>query len=37
VRLSGISGQVPVLAPEVSLLGEELERLKPDAGAARPE
>jgi len=37
VRLSGISGQVPVLAPEVSLLGEELGRLKPDAGAARPE
>jgi hypothetical protein len=37
VRLSGISGQVTALAQEVSLLREELGRLKPDAGAARSE
>ena len=37
VRLSGISGQVTALAQEVSLLREELGRLKPDAAAARPE
>jgi hypothetical protein len=37
VRLSGISGQVTALAQEVSLLGEKLGRLKPGAGAARPE
>jgi hypothetical protein len=37
VRLSGISGQVTALAQEVSLLREELGRLKPDAGPAPSE